>query len=243
MDPPIARPSRGPPLRASLRSLCLGRLSWCASASAPSSRGCLRCGLVFSLFTVLAFSSVASAGNVIRKMTFESCDSRNQKVIVTVNPGDSLFIRCAGAVSSVPSDINGSCCHDTGARCTEDTKKTYQETFPTAPAEFVFSYGDGINTAWQLKIPEGAKPPYPSFSVGWQGPRTSVVNSAVRTAPQTTVVIRVEGEMESEILVSITSTISRSSGSASALGRKLHEVVRCSATAMLGILATYWMVG
>ncbi|PFH32838.1 SAG-related sequence SRS33 [Besnoitia besnoiti] len=187
----------------------------------------------------LALAAVDSRANVIRKITFESCDSRNQKVILTVNPGDSLFIRCAGAVNPVPKHINVACCHDTGARCTEETEKTYQETFPSAPPEFIFSYGDGINSAWQLKIPESTKAPYPSFSVGWQGPPSSLVNNGVRTAPQTTVVIRVEEAMDSEILVSITSTISRSAAPASTLaGSKQKELLRGGVLAALGLLVS-----
>nr|PIM02770.1 SAG-related sequence SRS33 [Toxoplasma gondii COUG] len=225
------------------RSLPARVLAGAVASVLLSRRRCLRVFFAVSLLAVFVSSWIATTGNVIRKMTFESCDSRNQKVIVTVNPGDALVLRCAGAVSSVPADINTSCCHDAGARCTAATKKTYAEMFPTAPPEFVFSYGDGVNTAWQLKIPENAKPPYPSFSVGWQGPRTSVVNSSVRTAPQTTVVIRVEGEMESEILVSITSTISRSAASTFMVGRKLQQIVTCGALALAGLLATAGMTG
>ncbi|PHJ18409.1 sag-related sequence srs33 [Cystoisospora suis] len=166
--------------------------------------------LLFCLFlSVIAQHGVAGTAGINRKVSIESCDLRTQKLVMTVNPGDKLQIRCAGAVSPIPRNIEKQCCQDAFARCSPDTLKNYEQTFPSAPAGFVFAQGDGINLPWSLKIPENAQAPYPTLSVGWYGSEVPSSSTQSVARPQTTLVLRVEPPLDEEIIATITSTISR----------------------------------
>lgn len=169
-------------------------------------------GLSVSFVLLLSFLGQHGAegtAGINRKVTIESCDLRTQKFVMTVNPGDKLQIRCAGAVSPIPRNIERQCCQDGFARCSPDTLRNYEQAFPSAPAGFIFALGDGIHSPWTLKIPENAQAPYPTLSVGWYGSEALSSGGSSLARPQTTLVLRVEPPLDEEIIATITSTISR----------------------------------
>lgn len=139
----------------------------------------------------------------VRRLYFQGCDAESFHWVQEAFPGDSIRFACNRAVKTVPADMASVCCKGTAKKpCSSESEVTYRSLFPTAPSDFVFltlrSPQQGV-----LDIPANLKPPYPTFSFGWEGSQKSD-----GTTPTAMVTVVVKEDPDSPVPPASNSTVS-----------------------------------